>query len=115
MKITVIGLPQPGFRPAAQIEQTGRRLSDFARKCGVPFKFHSIVAEWETVCVDDLDIEPDEVLIVNGLFYFGKVMDDGGGIDSPSPRDMLLNNIQKMHPDVFILCIENSSYNAPFF
>ncbi|CAN6226892.1 unnamed protein product [Urochloa humidicola] len=28
---------------------------------------------------------------------------------------MVLNNIQKMHPDVFILCVENSSYNAPFF
>ncbi|OEL35997.1 Scarecrow-like protein 9 [Dichanthelium oligosanthes] len=115
VKITAIDLPQPGFRPAARVEQTGRQLSNFARQCGVPFKFNSIVAKWETVYADDLSIEPDEVLIVNGLFHFGKLMDEGGDIDSPSPRDMVLRNIQKMRPDVFILCTENSSYNAPFF
>ncbi|CAN6373796.1 unnamed protein product [Urochloa humidicola] len=115
VRITAIGLPQPGFRPAARIESTGRRLCNFARQCGVPFKFRSIVAKWETVCADDLKIQPDEVLVVNGLFHFGKLLDEGDDIDSPSPRDMVLNNIQKMHPDVFILCVENSSYNAPFF
>ncbi|CAL4982446.1 unnamed protein product [Urochloa decumbens] len=115
VKITGINLPQPGFRPAARIEQTGRRLSNYAHRCGIPFKFHSIVAKWETVCVDDLNIEPDEVLIVNGLFHLGNLMDESGDIDSPSPRDMVLSNIQKMRPDVFILCTENSSYNAPFF
>ncbi|OEL38403.1 hypothetical protein BAE44_0000578 [Dichanthelium oligosanthes] len=82
VKITVISLPQPWFCPGAQIEQTGRRLSNFARRCGVPFKFRSIVAKWETICVDDLDIEPDELLIVNSLFHFGKLMDEGDDIDS---------------------------------
>ncbi|CAL4985788.1 unnamed protein product [Urochloa decumbens] len=115
VRITAIGLPQPGFRPAARIESTGRRLCNFTRQCGVPFKFRSIVAKWETICADDLNIQSDEVLIVNGLFHFGKLLDEGGDIDSPSPRDMVLNNIQKMRPDVFILCVENSSYNAPFF
>nr|CAB3492307.1 unnamed protein product [Digitaria exilis]CAB3492334.1 unnamed protein product [Digitaria exilis]CAB3502799.1 unnamed protein product [Digitaria exilis] len=103
VRITSIELPQPGFRPAAQIEQTGRRLSKFARQCGVPFKYRSIVAKWETICADDLNIEPDEL------------SDEGGDIDSPNPRDMVLKNIQKMRPDVFILCTENSSYNTPFF
>jgi hypothetical protein len=42
-------------------------------------------------------------------------MDEGIDIDNMSPRDMVLRNIQKMRPDVFILCVENSSYNAPFF
>ena len=55
------------------------------------------------------------MLVVNGLFHFGKLMDEGADIDSLSPRDMALGNIRKMRPDVFILCIENSSYNAPFF
>jgi hypothetical protein len=55
------------------------------------------------------------VLVVNGLFLFGKLMDEGADIDSLSPRDMALGNIQKMRLDVFILCNENSSYNAPFF
>jgi hypothetical protein len=47
VRITGIGHPQPGFRPAARMEPTGRRLASFARQCGVPFKFHSIVANWE--------------------------------------------------------------------
>ncbi|CAO1940236.1 unnamed protein product [Urochloa humidicola] len=115
VRITAIGLPQPGFRPAARIESTGRRLCNFAQQCGVPFKFRSIVAKWETVCADDLNIQPDEVLVVNGLFHFGKLLDEGCDIDSPSPRDMVLDNIHKMHPYVFILCVENSSFNAPFF
>ncbi|CAN6373795.1 unnamed protein product [Urochloa humidicola] len=115
VKITGINHPQPGFRPAARIEQTGRRLTNFAHQCGIPFKFRSVVAKWETVCADDLNIQPDEVLIVNGLFHLGNLMDEGDDIDSPSPRDMVLNNIQKMRPDVFILCTENSTYNAPFF
>ncbi|CAD6252642.1 unnamed protein product [Miscanthus lutarioriparius] len=116
VRFTAIDLPQPGFRPAARIQETGRRLTNFARRHGVPFRFHSIAAaKWETVSVDDLNIEHDEVLVVNGLFHFGKLMDEGADIDSLSPRDMVLGNIRKMRPDVFILCIENSSYNAPFF
>jgi hypothetical protein len=115
--MTGIDLPQPGFRPSSRIEQTtGRRLSSCASQLGVPFKFRSIAAaKWETIRVDDLDMEPDEVLVVNSLAPFGYLMDDGVTVDSPSPRDVVLNNIQKMRPDVFILCIVNASYNSPFF
>ncbi|WVZ48770.1 hypothetical protein U9M48_000182 [Paspalum notatum var. saurae] len=122
VRITGIDFPQPGFRPAARIKETGRRLSDFARRHGVPFKFRSVVAtKWETVSAEHLDIQPDEALVVNGMFHFerhfGKLMDEGVVIDinSPSPRDMVLVNIRNMQPDVFILCVENSSYNTPFF
>ncbi|CAL5083194.1 unnamed protein product [Urochloa decumbens] len=115
VRITGIDLPQPGFRPAAQIEETGRRLSKCAHQFGIPFKFQSIAAKWETVCVDDLNIDPDEVLIINGLFDFGNLMDEGVDIYSPSPRDVVLNNIRKMRPDVFILCTVNGSHGAPFF
>ena len=115
MRITGIDLPQPGFRPAAQIEETGRRLSKCARQFGIPFKFHSIATKWEMVSVDDLNIDPDEALIINGLFDFGKLMDEGVDIYSPSPRDMVLDNIRKMRPDVFIFSIFNLSHGTPFF
>ncbi|CAN6218969.1 unnamed protein product [Urochloa humidicola] len=115
VRITGIDLPQPGFRPAAQIEETGRRLSKCAHQFGIPFKFQSIAAKWETVCVDDLNIDPDEVLIINGLFDFGNLMDEGVDIYSLSPRDVVLSNIRKMRPDVFILCTVNGSHGAPFF
>jgi hypothetical protein len=55
------------------------------------------MAKWETVCADDLDIDADEVLVVNGLFHFGRLMDEGiDSIYSPNPRDVLLGNIRKM-------------------
>ncbi|CAL4950970.1 unnamed protein product [Urochloa decumbens] len=113
--ITGIDLPRPGFRPAARVEETGRRLSKYARELGVPFQFHSVVAEWETARASDLRAEPDEVLVVNSITSLGNTMDEGADVDSPSPRDVVLGNIQKMHPDVFILCVVNGSYGGPLF
>ncbi|XP_066336109.1 scarecrow-like protein 9 [Miscanthus floridulus] len=115
VRITGIDLPQPGFRPAVRIEETGHRLSNYARQLGVPFKFHGITTRWDTVRVDDLNIDPDEVLIVNSIIQFGNLMDEGVDIDSPSPRDVVLRTIRKMQPDAFILYVMNVSYSAPFF
>ncbi|CAN6382176.1 unnamed protein product [Urochloa humidicola] len=115
VRITGIDLPQPGFRPAARVDATGRRLINFARQSSVPFKFHGVAAKWETICVEDLNIDPDEVLIVNSMVRFENLMDESAGMDSPSPRDVVLGNIRKMKPDVFILNVTNGSYGNPFF
>ncbi|WVZ62401.1 hypothetical protein U9M48_012157 [Paspalum notatum var. saurae] len=115
VRITNIDLPQPGFRPPVQIEDTRRRLSNCALKLGVPFKFHSITWTGESIHVDDLNIDPDEVLIVNSIFHFGNLMDEGVDIDSPSPRDVVLSDIRKMKPNMFILFVMNVSFSAPFF
>jgi hypothetical protein len=114
MRITGIDLPQPGFRLAARVQETGRRLSSYACQVGVPFKYHGIAAKWETVGVDDLYIDPDEVPIVNSILHFGNLMDEGIDTSSPSPRDVL-SNIRKMRPDVFILFITNGTYSSPYF
>ncbi|KAL6654483.1 hypothetical protein ACP70R_007948 [Stipagrostis hirtigluma subsp. patula] len=115
VRITGIDLPQPGFRPAARLEEIGRRLSNCAHQFRVPFKFHSIAAKWDTVQVDDLNIDPDEVLIVNSIVHFGNLLDEGSDVDSLSPRDVVLNNIRKMRPDAFILVVMNGAHNSPFF
>jgi hypothetical protein len=115
VRMTCIELPEPGFRPTSRVEETGRRLSNFARLCGLPFRFRSISAKWETVSVDDLNRDPDEVLIVNSITHFQNLMDEGIDICSPSPREVVLNSIRKMRPDVFILSVVNGSYNTPFF
>ncbi|CAN6211762.1 unnamed protein product [Urochloa humidicola] len=115
VRFTGIDLPQPGFRPAALIEETGHRLSKCAHQFGVKFKFRSIMKKWEGVSVNDLNIDADEVLIINSMFHFGNLMDDSSDIYSPSPRDVVLSNIQKMRPDIFIFCVKNGSYGAPFF
>ncbi|XP_066390779.1 scarecrow-like protein 34 [Miscanthus floridulus] len=115
VRVTAIAVPQPGFRPAHQIEEAGHRLSNIAREMGVPFKFRGIAAKWEAVRAKDLNIDPDEVLVVNSECYIGNLMDESILVDSPSPRDTVLNNIREMRPNVFIHTIVNGTYGAPFF
>ncbi|CAO2198647.1 unnamed protein product [Urochloa humidicola] len=115
VRITGVDLPRPGFRPAARVEETGRRLGRFARELGVPFHFRAIVAEWDTVRISDLRMDPDELLVVNSITGLGNTMDEGADVDSPSPRDVILGNIREMRPDVFILCVVNGSHGGPFF
>ncbi|CAN6382181.1 unnamed protein product [Urochloa humidicola] len=114
VRITSIDLPQPGFRPANHMAEMGHRLSNCARQLSVPLKFRAVVAQWHTVCIDDLNVEPDEVLVVNDLFNFRTLMDESVIIDSPSPRDVVLSNIAKMKPYLFIQGIVNGSYGTFF-
>ncbi|XP_047056582.1 scarecrow-like protein 9 [Lolium rigidum] len=113
LRITGIDTPQPGFRPAGRIEETGKYLTDYARTFNIPFKYHGIASQYEAVQIEDLNIEKDEVLIVNCMFKFKTLMDES--VVADSPRNMVLNTIRKMKPHVFIHGITNGSYNAPFF
>ncbi|PVH34643.1 hypothetical protein PAHAL_8G266500 [Panicum hallii] len=117
VRITSIDLPQPGFRPANHIAEMGHRLSNCARQFCVPLKFGAVVAQWHTICIDDLNVEPDEVLVVNDLFNFRTLMDESVVIDRSSPRDVVLSNIAKMKPDVFIQGIINEAlyYHSAMF
>ncbi|CAN6356628.1 unnamed protein product [Urochloa humidicola] len=114
VRITGIDLPQPGFRPTQRIEETGRRLSKYAQEFGVPFKYQVIAAsKMESIRAEDLNLDPEEVLIVNCLYQFKNLMDESVLIESP--RDIVLNNIRKMKPHAFIHGIVNGSFSAPFF
>ncbi|KAL6653859.1 hypothetical protein ACP70R_008783 [Stipagrostis hirtigluma subsp. patula] len=115
VRLTAIDTPQPGFRPAQLIEETGRRIGDCARQFGVPFKFRGITARSENVRVHDLGIDPNEVLIVNNLFHLGKLRDESTVVDWRNPRDMVLSTIKKMRPKVFINVAVNGSSNTTFF
>ncbi|KAL6662263.1 hypothetical protein ACP70R_000122 [Stipagrostis hirtigluma subsp. patula] len=114
VKMTAIGRPQQRSCPAEQIEETGCRLSDCARMFGLPLKFHAIIADPEAVCIEHLNTEADEVLIVHDLYTFSTFMDESTCFDDPNPRDTVLNNIRKMKPDVFIQSIVNCSYGTTF-
>ncbi|TVU36782.1 hypothetical protein EJB05_18729, partial [Eragrostis curvula] len=113
LRITGIDTPQPGFRPTARIEETGKYLKDYAQTFNVPFEFQAIASRFEAVQIEDLHIEKDELLIVNCMFKFKTLMDES--VVAESPRNMVLNTIRKMNPHVFIHGIINGSYNAPFF
>ncbi|KAG6530485.1 hypothetical protein ZIOFF_012724 [Zingiber officinale] len=114
VRITGIDTPVAGFRPAELIDETGRRLADYARSFSIPFEYRSIAsAKWETIRAEDLHLQSDEVLVVNCLYRFKSLMDETVVVDNP--RDMVLNNIRRMNPDVFIHGIVNGTYSVPFF
>ncbi|KAI3474101.1 hypothetical protein Pfo_028889 [Paulownia fortunei] len=54
LKITGIEFPQPGFRPAERVEDTGRRLAHYAKTFSVPFEYNAIAQKWETIKIEDL-------------------------------------------------------------
>ncbi|PIN12175.1 hypothetical protein CDL12_15221 [Handroanthus impetiginosus] len=113
LRVTGIDFPCPGFRPSQRVEETGRRLARYAETFKVPFQFNAIAQKWETIKLEDLNIDKDEVLVVNCLYRFKNLLDETVMVNSP--RNIVLNLIRKMNPAVFILGIVNGAYNAPFF
>ncbi|GAV78281.1 GRAS domain-containing protein [Cephalotus follicularis] len=114
LRITGIELPQPGFRPAERIEETGRRLAKYCERFNVPFEYNPIAAQnWETIQIEDIKINSNEVLAVNCLYRFKNLLDET--VEVNCPRNAVLNLIRKMNPDIFVNTIHNGAYNAPFF
>ncbi|CAN6556681.1 unnamed protein product [Malus baccata var. baccata] len=114
LRITGIEVPQPGFRPAEWIEETGRRLGRYCERFGVPFEYNAIASQnWESIQLEDLKTERNEVLAVNCMLRFKNLLDET--VEVNCPRDAVLNLIRKMKPDIFVHSIINGSYNAPFF
>ncbi|KAK1420667.1 hypothetical protein QVD17_22450 [Tagetes erecta] len=113
VRITGIEFPQPGFRPAQRIDETGRRLEAYADQFKVPFEYHSIAKRWENVTVEDLMLNEGEFLVVNCMYRAKNLLDETVVVDSA--RNIVLNLVKKINPDIFIHGVLNGSYNAPFF
>ncbi|KAJ8443155.1 hypothetical protein Cgig2_005706 [Carnegiea gigantea] len=113
LRITGVDLPQPGFRPAKRVEETGRRLKNYAESFNVPFEFNAIAKKWETLTIEDLKINSDEVLVVNCMFRFKHIPEETVIVDCP--RDTVLNLIGRINPAVFIQGTVNGAFNSPFF
>ncbi|CAN6326753.1 unnamed protein product [Urochloa humidicola] len=115
VKITAIGHAHVrSCCSTEQIEETGRRLSKCAGELGVPFNFYAIRKKWEEISIEDLNMDAEEVLIVNDYINFNTLMDESICFDDPSPKDIVLHNIRKIRPDVFIQSIINKSYGSSY-
>ncbi|KAJ7537309.1 hypothetical protein O6H91_11G000500 [Diphasiastrum complanatum] len=113
LRITGIDFPQPGIKPSERVEDTGRRLSEFAQSCGVPFEYHSLaVTKWEDIQPSSLFLRHDEVLAINCMFRLRNLLDET--VMAESPRNKLLARIRSMQPKVFVEAEVNAGYNAPF-
>lgn len=114
LRITGIEIPQPGFRPADWIEETGRRLAKYCERFNVPFEYNAIASQnWESIKLEDLKTERNEVLAVNCMLRFKNLLEET--VEVNCPRDSVLKLIRRMKPDIFVHTIVNGSYNAPFF
>ncbi|RZC68777.1 hypothetical protein C5167_031942 [Papaver somniferum] len=113
LRITGIELPLPGLRPAERVEETGRRLRDYAKELNVPFEYHGIAQKWETIQLEDLKINKGELLIANCINQGKNLPDESVIMDSA--RDSVLKLIRKMNPNIFIHGVVNGTYNSPFF
>ncbi|XAR51689.1 hypothetical protein NMG60_11006395 [Bertholletia excelsa] len=113
LRVTGIDFPHPGFRPSERVEETGRRLAKYCERFKVPFEYHAVAKKWNTIQLEDLKIEKDEMLVVNCLSRICNVPDDIDGVYSP--RDEVLNLIRRLNPVLFVLGVSNGRYNAPFF
>ncbi|XP_059429525.1 scarecrow-like protein 11 isoform X1 [Corylus avellana] len=113
LRLTGIELPQPGFRPAERVEETGRRLENYCKRFNVPFEFSVIAKKWETIQLEDLKIDGDELTVVNCLYRLKNLPDET--MVANSPRDTVLKLIKRINPDLFVHGVVNGTYNAPFF
>ncbi|KAD6119807.1 hypothetical protein R6Q59_025810 [Mikania micrantha] len=114
LRITGIEYPQPGFRPAERLQETGRRLASYCARFKVPFEYNAIASQnWETVKIEELKLQRNEFLAVNSMIRFHNLLDET--VCEKSPRDEVLKLIRDMKPDVFVHSVVNGAYSAPFF
>ncbi|XP_047310528.1 scarecrow-like protein 11 [Impatiens glandulifera] len=113
LKITGIEPPQPGLRPSERVEETGKRLRNYCERFNVPFEYHTVTKKWETITLEDLKIEKEELLVVNCLYRLRNVNDET--VVPSSPRNVVLKLIRSINPDLFVHGVVNGTFNAPFF
>ncbi|KAE8768528.1 hypothetical protein D1007_59970 [Hordeum vulgare] len=113
LRITGIELPLPGFRPHGRKNYTQLRLVEYASMFKVPLEYRQISSKWESISIEDLNINKGEVLIVNCINRMKNIPDETISINSA--RNRVLNTIKMMKPKVFIHGVVNGSYNTPFF
>ncbi|WJX69607.1 hypothetical protein P8452_53825 [Trifolium repens] len=113
LRITGIDLPQAGFRPAERVEETGRRLENYCKKFNVPFEYNCIAHKWETIRLEDLKIDRNEITVVSCLYRLKNMPDET--VAANCPREALLKLIRKINPKIFFHGVVNGSYSAPFF
>ncbi|KAK4749272.1 hypothetical protein SAY87_026721 [Trapa incisa] len=115
LRITGVDLPQPGFRPGERVEETGRRLANYAGDFNVPFEYRAVAKRWESIGPEELRVDKgdQEVTIVNCLYRLKNMYDET--VLEDNSRDIVLSLIRKLNPDLFIHGVVNGAHNAPFF
>eukprot|EP00249_Psilotum_nudum_P009808 c22166_g1_i1 orf=368-2614(-) len=112
LRITGIDNPHPGLNPAERLEDTGRRLADYARTCRVTLEYQAVACRAEKLDLNDLNLRENEVVVVNCINRLRHVMDETAG---STARQTVLKKMRSINPKVFVLGVVSAGYNSPFF
>ncbi|KAL6200211.1 hypothetical protein ACLB2K_029993 [Fragaria x ananassa] len=111
LRITGVELTVSGCQPEETVQETGHRLANYCKRFNVPFEYYAIAKKCETLQLDDLKVQRNEVVAVNCLWRFKYLLDETVVVNSP--RDTVLNLIRKLDPDVFVQSVVNGSMVHP--
>ncbi|XP_027168025.1 scarecrow-like protein 30 [Coffea eugenioides] len=114
LRITGIDFPQPGFRPAESMQQTGHRLAKYCERFNVPFEYQAIATRnWDKITIEELKLTRNEVLAVACQFGLKNISDDM--VEGECPRDAVLSLIRAMNPDILVTDVLSAQLSGPFF
>lgn len=103
LKITAIGTTS-----TILIEETGKRLSNFARTMNIPFSFKlAMVNDISNLDEDDFDIDADETVVVFSLYFLRNL------IHKPDRLDSLMKVISRLNPIMMVVIEAEANHNHP--
>ncbi|CAI5516991.1 unnamed protein product [Closterium sp. Naga37s-1] len=114
LRITGVDAPLTGLKPSS-LEETGRRLSAFARVIGVPFEFTPITEQLDDLKPEHFAVRSDEVLVVNCLLRLHQMRDESSAPHVPSQRNCTLQMIRSLNPAIVTLIEQHADHNIPSF
>ncbi|KAF8030487.1 hypothetical protein BT93_E2813 [Corymbia citriodora subsp. variegata] len=97
----------------AGLEIVGQKLSTIAESCNVPFEFHDAAVSTSEVELQNLMIQPGEVLAVNFPYILHHIPDES--VSTQNHRDRVLRLIKSLSPRVVTLVEQESNTNTSSF
>lgn len=95
------------------LDLVARRLSDFAKSCGVPFEFNGAAIDGCDVKLENLRVRHGEALAVNFPYVLHHMPDES--VSTENHRDRLLRLVKSLSPKIVTLVEQESNTNtAPF-
>ncbi|XP_057813299.1 GRAS family protein RAM1-like [Cryptomeria japonica] len=104
LKITAVGVNSD------DLEDSGRRLTVFARAMGISFSFCSVkISKFEEINEDLFNVQAGEFVAVNAPTVFKTLLYD------PTLLGNTVNVIRKLNPRVLLSSEVEGQHNSPFF
>lgn len=113
IRITGIDDSTSAYARGGGLNIVGKRLSKLAEAFNVPFEFHAAAMSGCEVQLENLGVQPGEVLAVNFAFMLHHMPDES--VSTHNHRDRLLRLIKGLSPKVVTLVEQESNTNTAAF